>query len=378
MKTLTILLAMTLILFTTVSTFSQGSGRVHVVRKGDTLWDLSAFYLSNPFLWPSIWQANKTYIKDPHWIYPGQNFLIPPYLAKKGKIHIRPKKEKGVTKVEAILGAAPIIAAHLAFKGGFITQDKIETGYIVESEPKNKTVSTSADTVYIDLGDVDGVQVGDLFTIFRMGKKIKHPKTGKYYGKAIDILGKLVVLKVSADVSVTEIIQSFDIIKNHDMIMPFEPLELPTFTELITPETFLEGCLVATKKGSIQVIRTISVDETIIPFNIVYIDLGEIHGISPGDYFEIIRKGIKVKDPGPKKKVELPEILVGGLQVLRTTNETSTCYITEIYGNLDIEPGEIIRLKGKVPGSGEIEEFEIEEEFEEIEEEEEEEIIEPE
>jgi hypothetical protein len=49
----------------------------HVVRRGDTLWDLAKSYLADPFLWPSIFEANRTAIKNPHWIYPQQRFLIP-------------------------------------------------------------------------------------------------------------------------------------------------------------------------------------------------------------------------------------------------------------------------------------------------------------
>lgn len=48
----------------------------HTVVKGDTLWDLAAKYLGNPLKWREIYQLNKSKIKDPHWIYPGQKFLI--------------------------------------------------------------------------------------------------------------------------------------------------------------------------------------------------------------------------------------------------------------------------------------------------------------
>lgn len=48
----------------------------HVVKKGDTLWDLSAKYLKDPTKWPAIYKLNKSIIKDPHWIYPGQKLLI--------------------------------------------------------------------------------------------------------------------------------------------------------------------------------------------------------------------------------------------------------------------------------------------------------------
>ncbi len=42
----------------------------YVVKKGDTLWDISAIYLDEPWLWPQLWQLNP-HIDNPHLIYPG-------------------------------------------------------------------------------------------------------------------------------------------------------------------------------------------------------------------------------------------------------------------------------------------------------------------
>ena len=46
------------------------------VKRGDCLWRISKKEYLNPFMWPLIYWANKTQIKDPDLIFPGQVFKI--------------------------------------------------------------------------------------------------------------------------------------------------------------------------------------------------------------------------------------------------------------------------------------------------------------
>ena len=62
----------------------------YTVRQGDTLWDISAKFLSKPWLWPEIWQANPQ-VRNPHLIYPGDvlnlSFINGPRLRLEPAVH---------------------------------------------------------------------------------------------------------------------------------------------------------------------------------------------------------------------------------------------------------------------------------------------------
>jgi len=47
---------------------------IHIVVKGDTLWDIAEKYLGDPFRYPQL--AELSHIRDPDWIYPGDRVRI--------------------------------------------------------------------------------------------------------------------------------------------------------------------------------------------------------------------------------------------------------------------------------------------------------------
>jgi LysM repeat protein len=53
--------------------------RTHIVKKGDTLWDLAHAFLGDPFTWPRIWKRNPQ-VANPHLIYPGNVLSISDFL----------------------------------------------------------------------------------------------------------------------------------------------------------------------------------------------------------------------------------------------------------------------------------------------------------
>ncbi len=51
--------------------------RTYVVVRGDCLWDIARKFYGNGALWPRIFDANRSQIRNPHLIYPAQKFVIP-------------------------------------------------------------------------------------------------------------------------------------------------------------------------------------------------------------------------------------------------------------------------------------------------------------
>ena len=62
----------------TLTSVTAGPDEVtHVVKRGDTLWDIAKAYLKDPFRWPDVFRRNTDIVENPHWIYPGETIRIP-------------------------------------------------------------------------------------------------------------------------------------------------------------------------------------------------------------------------------------------------------------------------------------------------------------
>ncbi|WP_414636642.1 LysM peptidoglycan-binding domain-containing protein [Arenimonas sp.] len=128
----------------------------YTVRKGDTLWDISARFLNKPWLWPEIWQANPQ-VKNPHRIYPG-DVLSLVYIDGRPTL-TGPEIHSG-EPIETI----PLSEVEPFLKQLSVVNDVESLPYVIGLE-EDRLLTTSGQLVYVR--NLAGAQVGQQVQIAR-------------------------------------------------------------------------------------------------------------------------------------------------------------------------------------------------------------------
>jgi len=140
----------------------------YVVRKGDTLWDISTKFLKDPWRWPDIWGLNKEEIKNPHWIYPGDVVVLDftgktPHLRKEGGRDgdsgeggdwrlMEAKLSPAIRKLSLGAGAISSIPASsiqaFLVRPLVVEDHELNTAPTLVAGPENRVVLSAGDTAF--------------------------------------------------------------------------------------------------------------------------------------------------------------------------------------------------------------------------------------
>ncbi len=152
----------------------QDHPSTYVVRKGDTLWDISAKFLNKPWLWPEIWQANPQ-VKNPHLIYPG-DVLSLVYVGGRPYLSSGPQIRQG----EAI-GAIRLSDIEPFLKELTIVSEVKSLPYVIGLE-EDRLRSSAGQVAYIR--GMSGAQPGQIVQIAR---PVQDYVRGKNFDYATDL-----------------------------------------------------------------------------------------------------------------------------------------------------------------------------------------------
>jgi len=349
--------------------------KVHIIQKGDTLWDLSQQYFGNPRLWPSLHQANS-YIQNPNLIYPGDPLrldvgIVVDEQTISGDLNgeeMAASDEFGELEdfgdaegedgngelvndrsetTSFLDGASEFVilpagdrsdmeCSTYLYPAGSASSDLPFDLRIAGSEHEDIELLGTGTVVYLNQGENKGIFPGSMYSIRRAVRPVYLPKEigkGAFMGIAIDQVGKLRILAVQAQSSTAIIDEACTEVLISDFLVPYEQEPIPLITELPADDRWAEF----DKSGSGVILYS---EDEVLAFgkgHLVNINLGINDNVAPGDLFLIYREN---PQSDLRSGVQLPSIYLGHAVALRTEDRTAVLKIIE--GFKEIKVGDLV------------------------------------
>ena len=332
-------------------------GQLHVVKPGDTLWDITDHYLGTPWVWPSVWKENA--LENPHLINPGDMIWITEkgmrrmtaeeaaQIAPFGEeqatgmreevvepIHLENADTSGDTHdpFASLDDSGADIERVIHFPGlhrfGYVTPKEMEGAAALLGNHDDYYWVAQERRAIVSIGEGQA-HVGDRYTIFRTRRRIQHPHTGENLGFFVQNLGIAEVTEVHPESSYVKVLSSYSEIEPGDRLVPFKG-EDSDFT--VTPtELAYTGVIVAK-----QPYRQWAGEG-----DLVLIDRGSFDGVQVGNELELYRAGREVPDPLTGSKLLVPDDVLGRMFVLKVGPQTSMALVRR--SKMQIQVGDRFR-----------------------------------
>jgi Uncharacterized protein containing LysM domain len=295
----------------------------YVVVQGDTLWDIAARFLRNPWLWPEVWYVNSQ-IKNPHLIYPG-DLIILAYADGKPQLQL----ERGGARAERLAPQVRVLPLEQAIPTipidalkPFLTRPRVMTpneltnsGYVV-ANAEERLISGAGDHVYVrNLTSTDKSS----FTVFRAGSAYVDPETDEILGYEALYLGDASV-KHNGDPATFLLTLTDREVLVGDRLMAALDAEIQQNFIPKAPATEVEG----------RIITGLDAVSQIGQFQVVVLNLGGRDGVAVGDVLAVYQAGPTIRDVVSQKQgatVKLPDERAGELMIFRIFEKVSYALI---------------------------------------------------
>lgn len=313
---------------------------VYVVKKGDTLWDISGRFLKTPWRWPEIWASNK-HVKNPHWIYPGDRLLLCLINGKSmiGRdegdgcegiarrmtashsdlpvVRLQPK-----VRIDALNVAVPAIPLdnikHWLERSQVLPVEQVTSApYVIGTQDK-RVISAAGQRIYVR---GTGLEVGNEYGLYHETTSYVTEKSRENLGREVAQVATGVVTAINNDIATIELTQSFDSeVRNQDRVLPIHDAPLPNVFYPTQPDQVKTGG---------RVLRVLDSISAAAKGSVIALDRGSQDGVAVGQVFAIYQQGSQIKDPKTGDKLTLPSEKTGLAMVFRNFERVSYAYVLE-------------------------------------------------
>lgn len=354
----------------------------YVVKSGDTLWGISKKYLYSPWQWNVLWGANRSQIRNPHLIYPGQ-VLVLRYVNGQPRLGFESTAADGIPtiklnpRIREVSGYG-IQSVNVDFYRMFMKHPQIispeETANAPQliSGPDNRILYTAGHRVY-----AYGLTEPGRYLTYRINKNITDPDTRRVLGQEVVFSGIVSTLPYT-DSALQNRTPASAALKDNEyytQVHPMMKMRTQSAQPLVIEEAISEinknDYLLKMPEGidsfnmmphaptspiHAKIVSILDGVDEAGPFHTITIDKGEADGLDKGTVLSIYKRSRLVKvnldnNMLPKNKdrdvvelVSIPAEEIGLAMVYRTSDHLSSAIILESLTNINIgdtiaEPG---------------------------------------
>jgi nucleoid-associated protein YgaU len=310
----------------------------YVVQPGDTLWDISAKFLTDPWYWPEIWHINPQ-VANPHLIYPGDELALSwvdgrpqVTIARGGATRLSPRVR--ANPISEAIHAVPYerIAAFMQ-RPAVLSADQVKGAPYVASARDERLIASVGNDIYVRRLN-DGA-VGNRYSIYHVGDELKDPDDGDVLGYQGLFAGEASVNRAGNPATLRVVDSARETLEG-DILLPVQVEEKLAFIPR-PPESKVDGRIMSVIDD-----RTVVAD-----YDVVIINRGSRDGLKPGHVLEVWERGEEVRDKTPNaesRKVQLPDERNGVAMIFKAYDRMS--YGLMWRSDREVHVGDAVRSPG--------------------------------
>jgi len=302
----------------------------YVVVRGDTLWDISAMFLRDPWYWPEIWQINPQ-VENPHLIYPG-DVLVLVYVDGKPQIRLDRSAQTGGAErlqprirsenlADAIKTIPFDVIGPFLSKASVLSRDEIEQLPHVMAIRDGHLVAGAGMELYVR-GDISDVDEG--YSVIRIGDALIDPDDGNLVGYEGIFVGEGVIRRTGDPATLTLVKTQREALVGDRLIE--QEFEIPLQFIPRAPDTEISGRIIHVPDGL----------AIIGQYHVVVLNRGADHGLDVGHVMSVWQAGRVVKDRMARDSVRLPDEIAGTLMIFKTYDRISYGLIMEATSEIHL------------------------------------------
>jgi len=258
---------------------------IHLVRRGDTLWDLCNRYYQNPWAWPKVWKYNPQ-ISNPHWIYPGDQLRLTDATGSgQQMLSLNPRQITTIGSGNSLNSnrSKHVVKDTIFLRDqGYIGDPKRDVwGELVGSDEEQMMLA-EGNHVVLTLRPGVTVSRGQELTVFtsvRQPEQVRGAR--KPPGEIVAIRGTVKIIDFNPDTRMARamLTESVDVVERGAMIGP-----VGRRFDVVPP-------LKTSAKVHARVLTSIYPSVYISRDQIAFLDRGSEDGLLPGSRLFVLRKG---------------------------------------------------------------------------------------